>query len=60
MIVFNVNTNAPEANTIRLTALDFEDYRARAQIASKRWPDTSGPDSRSAATGAPNWSSGRW
>ncbi len=30
MLVFNVNTNAAEANTIRSTALDFEDYRARA------------------------------
>ena len=31
MLVFNVNTNAPESNTIRATALDFEDYRSRAR-----------------------------
>ncbi|MEO6237171.1 MAG: ABC transporter permease [Vicinamibacterales bacterium] len=31
MLVFNVNTAAPEANTIRATALDFEDYRGRTQ-----------------------------
>jgi putative ABC transport system permease protein len=31
MLVFNANTNAPEANTIRATALDFEDYRTRAR-----------------------------
>lgn len=31
MLVFNTNTNAPEANTIRATALDFEDYRTRAR-----------------------------
>lgn len=31
MLVFNVNANAGEADTIRATALDFEDYRARAR-----------------------------
>ena len=31
MLVFNVNTNAPDANTIRATALDFEDYKARSR-----------------------------
>ena len=31
MLVFNVNTTAAEANTIRASALDFEDYRARAR-----------------------------
>jgi predicted permease len=31
MLVFNVSTNAPEMNTIRGTALDFEDYRTRAR-----------------------------
>jgi putative ABC transport system permease protein len=31
MLVFNVNTNDPAANTIRLTALDLADYQARAQ-----------------------------
>jgi putative ABC transport system permease protein len=30
MLVFNVNTNAADANTIAATALDFDDYRARA------------------------------
>ena len=31
MYVFNVNTNAPESNTIRASGLDFEDYRSRAR-----------------------------
>src|SRR5436190_9380589 len=31
MLVFNVNTNAPAANTIRATALDFDDFKARAR-----------------------------
>ena len=31
MLVFNVNTNAADAKTIRASALDFEDYRARAR-----------------------------
>jgi putative ABC transport system permease protein len=31
MLVFNVNTNAPDANMMRVTPLDFEDYRARSQ-----------------------------
>ena len=31
MLVFNVNTNDPAANTIRATALDLEDYRTRAR-----------------------------
>jgi putative ABC transport system permease protein len=31
MLVFNVNANAGEADTLRATALDFEDYRARAR-----------------------------
>jgi putative ABC transport system permease protein len=31
MLLFNVSTNAAEANTIRASALDFEDYRARAR-----------------------------
>jgi predicted permease len=31
MLVFNVSNNAPEVNTIRATALDFEDYRTRAR-----------------------------
>ena len=30
MLVFSVRTNAAEANTIRASALDFEDFRARA------------------------------
>ena len=29
MLIFNVNSNAPDVNTIRATALDFEDYRSR-------------------------------
>jgi putative ABC transport system permease protein len=31
MLLFNVNRSAPDANTISATALDFEDYRARAR-----------------------------
>ena len=31
MLVFNVNTTAAEATTIRASALDFEDYRSRAR-----------------------------
>ena len=31
VLVFNVNTNDPAANTIRLTALDLADYQTRAQ-----------------------------
>src|SRR3954471_14628652 len=31
MLVFNVNTGAADANTIRASALDFEDYKARAR-----------------------------
>src|SRR5829696_4503150 len=31
MLVFNVNTNAASANTIRASALDFEDFRSRAR-----------------------------
>src|SRR3954466_7663134 len=31
MLVFSVNTNAPEANSIRASALDFEDFRSRAR-----------------------------
>ena len=31
MLVFNTSINAPEVNTIRASALDFEDYRARAR-----------------------------
>lgn len=31
MLVFNVNTNAADRNTIRATGLDFEDYRGRAR-----------------------------
>jgi putative ABC transport system permease protein len=31
MLVFNVSTNVVDANTIRATGLDFEDYRARAR-----------------------------
>src|SRR4051812_35867695 len=31
MLVFNVNTNTPEGNTIRASAMDFDDYRARAR-----------------------------
>ena len=31
VLMFNVNTNDPAANTIRATALDLEDYRTRAQ-----------------------------
>ena len=31
MLVFNASSNAPEANTIRASALDFEDYRSRAR-----------------------------
>jgi putative ABC transport system permease protein len=31
MLVFNINTSEPDANTIRASALDFEDYRARAR-----------------------------
>src|SRR3954462_7635734 len=31
MLLFNVNTNAPNANSIRASALDFDDYRARAR-----------------------------
>jgi putative ABC transport system permease protein len=31
MLVFNVNTGAAEADTIRASALDFEDFRARAR-----------------------------
>ncbi len=31
MLVFNVNTNAPDANMMRVTPLDFDDYRARSQ-----------------------------
>jgi putative ABC transport system permease protein len=31
MLVFNVSTNAADANTIRSSALDFEDFRARAR-----------------------------
>jgi putative ABC transport system permease protein len=30
MLVFNQRTNTPSANTIRLTPLDFDDYRSRA------------------------------
>ena len=30
VLLFNVSTNAAESNTIRATALDFDDYRARA------------------------------
>ena len=47
--------NAPDANTIRATALDFEDYRARARSRSRRWPGTSAPASRSAAAASRNW-----
>jgi len=31
MLVFSVNTSAPEANSIRASALDFEDFRSRAR-----------------------------
>jgi predicted permease len=31
MLVFNVNTNTPEVNSIRASALDFEDFRSRAR-----------------------------
>ena len=31
MLVFNANTTDPDVNTIRASALDFEDYRARAR-----------------------------
>ena len=31
MLVFNVNTTAPDANEMRVTALDFDDYRTRTQ-----------------------------
>jgi len=31
MLLFNASTSAPEVNTIRATALDFEDYRSRAR-----------------------------
>jgi putative ABC transport system permease protein len=30
MLVFNQRTNTPSANTVRLTPLDFDDYRSRA------------------------------
>ena len=30
MLLFNQRTNAPSANTIRLTPLDFDDYKSRA------------------------------
>src|SRR4029079_19241698 len=29
LLIFNVNTTDPAANTMRLTAFDFEDYRGR-------------------------------
>ncbi len=35
MVVFNVNTRAPESNTLRASALDFDDYRARAGAFSR-------------------------
>ena len=31
LLVFNVNTNSPGTNTMRATALDFDDYQARSQ-----------------------------
>src|SRR4030095_14622842 len=31
MLVLNVNTSSPEAGTMRASALDFDDYRARSQ-----------------------------
>ena len=31
MLLFNVSTNAAEGNTIRASALDFEDYRSRSR-----------------------------
>jgi len=31
VLLFNVSTSAPESNTIRATALDFDDYRARTR-----------------------------
>ena len=31
MLVFTVNTSAAEAKSIRASALDFEDFRARAR-----------------------------
>jgi len=31
LLVFNVNTTDPSSNTMRLTALDFDDYRARTR-----------------------------
>jgi putative ABC transport system permease protein len=31
MLIFNVNQTAPDSNTISPTALDFDDYRARAR-----------------------------
>ena len=31
MLVFNVNTNSPDVNTMRASALDFDDYQARSQ-----------------------------
>jgi predicted permease len=31
MLVFNVNTSTAQANEMRVTALDFEDYRTRTQ-----------------------------
>ncbi len=35
MLVFNVNTRAPESNTLPASALDFDDYRARAGAFSR-------------------------
>jgi len=31
LLVFNVNTNSPSTDTMRATALDFDDYKARSQ-----------------------------
>ena len=31
LLIFNVNTTDPAANTMRLTAFDFDDYRARTR-----------------------------
>src|SRR4029453_12134322 len=31
LLVFNVNTNSPGTDTMRATALDFDDYKARSQ-----------------------------
>jgi putative ABC transport system permease protein len=59
MLVFTVNTGAAEANSIRASALDFEDFDTGAQL-RREWPDTSARASPSAARVSRSWSSDRW